>query len=286
MVILPKERVVESVLKTGGGSIPSPVTEIGDGLLDALCSMDRAADLVPADVGVKVTVTVCSDPLAAMVRVVGETVNCEASVPVTVIPVTDSVAVPVLLMVNVFCDVAPIVAGSIVKDVDDTRITGVGATVPVPVTDTVVGLSAASCVMVSVVDLTSSLAGVNVTVTVWLCPAAMVGDVGDTVKTASLDVMLLTVRADPPVLVMVNVCVPDCPMVTLPKERVVGLTLMAGGCAVALPVRDTFDGLLDALCAIDRAADLVPADVGVKVTVTAWGDPLAAMVKVVGETVN
>ena len=140
MVILPKERVVESVLKTGGGSIPSPVTEIGDGLLDALCSMDRAADLVPADVGVKVTVTVCSDPLAAMVRVVGETVNCEASVPVTVIPVTDSGAVPGLLMVNVFCDVVSAVVLSIASAVTDSAITGMGTAVPVPVKDKVVGL--------------------------------------------------------------------------------------------------------------------------------------------------
>jgi len=58
-------------------------------------------------------------------------------------PVTDSAALPVLLIVNVFCDVDPTFVLSIASEVTDTLTTGAGgggAAVPLPVNATDDGL--------------------------------------------------------------------------------------------------------------------------------------------------
>ena len=83
---------------TGGGGavVPLPDKAIDEGLPAALWAIDREADFAPAEVGVNVTVKTAADGPAAIVAVVEETENCAASVPVTVMPVTDSVSVPVL----------------------------------------------------------------------------------------------------------------------------------------------------------------------------------------------
>ena len=72
-----------------------------DGLPLALCAMDSDADFAPLEVGVKVTVTVCAAAPELTVKVVGLTVNCEASVPLTVMPVMLRAALPVLETVKV-----------------------------------------------------------------------------------------------------------------------------------------------------------------------------------------
>ena len=86
------------------------------GLPEALCAMDREADLAPAEVGANVTVKVWL-PETAMVAVVGLTVNCVASVPDTVMPVIDRLALPGLVIVKVFCEVAPTFVLSIASEV-------------------------------------------------------------------------------------------------------------------------------------------------------------------------
>ena len=66
--------------------------------------MGSAADLPPMaalDGGANVTVTVCAAAPGLIVKAVGVTVNCAASVPETVIPVTLSAAVPVFDAVRV-----------------------------------------------------------------------------------------------------------------------------------------------------------------------------------------
>ena len=78
--------------------------------------------------------------------VVGDTENCAASVPPTVMPVMERLALPVLLIVNVFCDEAPTLVLSITREVADRLIAGAGggcAAVPLPVSWIRVGLPGA-----------------------------------------------------------------------------------------------------------------------------------------------
>ena len=53
---------------------PTPLNVTANGLSDALRTMNRVADFVPAEVGVNITVTVRLCP-AATVAVVGDTLN-------------------------------------------------------------------------------------------------------------------------------------------------------------------------------------------------------------------
>ena len=86
---------------------------------------------------------------------------------------------------------------------------GVGAEVPTPVRETVVGLPLALCVMVRVAVLDPVAVGRKVTVTAWLFPALTVKEVCETVTVASEDVMDVTDRSAVPVLEIVSVCVPE-----------------------------------------------------------------------------
>ena len=74
-------------------AVPESVTDAG--LPVALCAMDREADRLPSvPVGVKVTVTVSAVPPALTLNEDGLTVNCDASVPETVMPEMVSAPVP------------------------------------------------------------------------------------------------------------------------------------------------------------------------------------------------
>ena len=118
----------------GGVVLPTPLRVTDVGLPVALCVIDTEADLAPADVGVKETVTVWLAD-GDMDAVIGETENCPASVPPTAIPVTDKIASPVFVMANVFVDVTPTVVESIVRDVGETLMAGAGGgtiTPPIP----------------------------------------------------------------------------------------------------------------------------------------------------------
>ncbi len=104
-------------------ALPTPVRATVAGLPVALCAMDSEADFAPAEVGANVTVTFALSP-DATVAVAGEAVNCDESAPVTLIPVTDRLAVPVFRIVTVFWEVAPTVVLSNVSDVADRLIGG------------------------------------------------------------------------------------------------------------------------------------------------------------------
>ena len=84
-----------------GRPTPVPLRATDEGLPAALWATDKEADFDPADEGVNVTVIVWLPP-AAIVAVLGDTLNCEVSVPVAVMPEMERVALPVLLIVNVF----------------------------------------------------------------------------------------------------------------------------------------------------------------------------------------
>lgn len=71
-----------------------------------------------------------------------------------------------------------------------------------------------------------------------------------------------------PVLDRVTVWVALLPTEILPKSSDVSDNEMVG--AVPCPLRDTVFGFPEALCAMDNDADLLPVDVGAKVTVTVW----------------
>jgi hypothetical protein len=80
-------------------------------------------------------------------------------------------------------------------------------------------------------DLEPAAEGLNVTVIVWLCPAAIVAVVGDTLNcepSVPVTVMPDIVNAALPVLEIVNVAVPETPTFTLPAEREVVDSEMAG----------------------------------------------------------
>ena len=105
MLSIVKEAVDRLMTGAGGGgaAVPLPVSEIVDGLPVALWATDKEADFDPTDEGANVTVTVCAGPPALIVKVVGLTVNCGASVPDALMDETVSAAAPVLDTVNVCC---------------------------------------------------------------------------------------------------------------------------------------------------------------------------------------
>ena len=216
-----------------------------------------------------VTVIV-SLPPAATVAEVGATVNCDASVPPTVIPDTVRSPVPVLLIVNVFWDEEPTSVPSIASDVTDTP--AAGTPTPVPLRVTADGLPDALCAIDSEAAFAPTDVGVNVTVIVSLPPDATVAATGDTVNCdASVPPTVIpdTVRSPVPVLSIVNVFWDEDP--TLVASIVSDDTDMpATGTPTPVPLRVSADGLPAASCAIDRDAVLGPSDVGKNVTVTAW----------------
>ncbi len=93
--MLSNDSEVEDSERTG--PVPVPDRETVDGLPAALWEMDSVPDLAPVVVGAKVTVTVPEAP-AARLRIVGESVNMAL---LEVMPPTESVPVPVLVIVSV-----------------------------------------------------------------------------------------------------------------------------------------------------------------------------------------
>jgi hypothetical protein len=83
--------------------------------------MDKEADFGPAEVGENVTVNDLLTP-AAIVVSVGDTRNCEASVPVTMMPEMDRLPLPGFEIVKVFCEVPPTAVLSIANEVADRLI--------------------------------------------------------------------------------------------------------------------------------------------------------------------
>ena len=166
-----------------GTPIAFPLNEIDDGLPDALWAMDSVAVFAPADDAVNVTVTVCAVAPAFTVNVAGLTVNREASVPPTVIPVTLNAALPVFPTVNVAVAEEFRFALSD-SDVVDKEMAGAW---PVPVNDTVAAPASAGVAALWAMDREADFApaevGANVTVMVCAAaPTAIVAVAGETVN--------------------------------------------------------------------------------------------------------
>jgi len=275
--------VTDRLMPGAGCAVPFPVRETVVGLPDALCVIVSVPVFDPAAVGRKVTVTAWLFP-ALTVKEVCETVNSGASVPDALMFVTCRSALPVFVIVSVCVPEAFTCTSPKARLFADRLMAGA---VPVPLTETDAGLPVALCVIVSAADLAPAAVGVNVTVIVWLCPAATVAEVGLIVNAASLDEIALTViEAVAWLFVSVNVCWPDCPTRTFPNESVVGLTVRGGAPVIPFPLSVTVWGLPLALCAMDSEADLAPVDVGAKVTVTVCVVAPGLTVKLVGVTVN
>jgi hypothetical protein len=127
--------------------------------------------------------------------------------------------------------------------------------VPVPLSETLFGLPAASWTMLIPALFTPVLVGVNVTETVQFAPAASVAPqvVVRANWPASLPLRVIALAASPvntrsavPVLLMVIDCAALATFVRwLPNVRLAGLTPMMG--AVPVPVSDTVLGLPAAL---------------------------------------
>jgi hypothetical protein len=216
---------------------PTPLNATDEGLPAALWATDKAADLAPTDEGVNVTVTVCEAP-ALTVNDVGLTVNIDASVPETVMPVMERLALPVLLTVNVFCDVAPTPVLSIARDAADRLTAGAGGggcAVPLPVRVREDGLPAALWATDSVADFVPAEVGANVTVTVWGDPPALIVKLaGLTLNCApSVPPTVTDEAVSPAAPVLDTVKVNDlvCPTCTSPKLREAVETDRAGAVA-------------------------------------------------------
>lgn len=113
----------------GVTSLPVPESCIADGEPAALWLMDREVDLVPAEVGVKVRVTICAVAPALTVKVEGLAANCAASVPVMAMLVMLSVALLVLPTVKVAVPEVPTLTGPTETEVLDSEMTGASVVV-------------------------------------------------------------------------------------------------------------------------------------------------------------
>jgi hypothetical protein len=101
---LEKVKLAGEILTTGGGGaglVPVPVRLTDCGLSAALSATFRAADRFPVAVGLKVTLSVHFAPAATLLPHVLLWEKSEPFVPVIVIPVIVSTAVPMLVSVTI-----------------------------------------------------------------------------------------------------------------------------------------------------------------------------------------
>ena len=83
------------------GAVPVPPSATVLGLPEALCAIDRLADLAPVLDGVNVTLIVQLAFGVSDAEQVFVWANCAASAPVIDMPLTERLAVPVLVIVTV-----------------------------------------------------------------------------------------------------------------------------------------------------------------------------------------
>jgi hypothetical protein len=92
---LPKDRDAGETLATGANAVPVPVRETVWGLPAALLVIERDALRVAATVGVKVTLMVQLAPAATLAPQVLVCAKSPGLAPVIVMPLMDSVELPV-----------------------------------------------------------------------------------------------------------------------------------------------------------------------------------------------
>jgi hypothetical protein len=202
-------------LSSNTGARPVPVAVMLNGLPMALCDTVTVAVRGPIAEGTNVTVMVLLCP-ATMVSVAGEILNVVSG---DIICVIFSVSAPVFCTVSVPEPVLPKGTLPIVIMVADRLMAGC---TPAPLSDKTAGDPTALCVIKREADRVPAMVGAKMAVKIWLCPAAIVAVVCETVNASSLDVMLLITKEDCPVLVIVNVFTPVPPTFTLPNESILG----------------------------------------------------------------
>jgi len=231
----------------------------------------EAPESAPTTVGEYVTVSVSLAPAAIGVNDVGEKVK--AADPVKDRLVISSGTLPVFDIVTVL--VATVLTFTLlnVNDKGDTLRIGC-STITTPVPEALTVALPTELVMLIVAVLAPEVAGLKATVNVWLAPALIVSGVKGAVRSKSvvlLLVMLLTVRAVPPVLDMVTVCVADVvPTVWFAYVRVAGDTLNA---PAATPEPEALTVALPTELVTLIVAVLAPEVAGLKATVNVWLAP-------------
>jgi hypothetical protein len=276
---LAKVRVAGARLTTGAVAAPVPVKPTFCGLPVALSATDKVPVRVPAAVGVKTTFAVQVAPAATDVQLL-VWLKSPPFVPVILIPVIVSVAVPVFEMVTVCAAELLPTAVWFAK----VRVAGVMLTTgarPLPVKATVCGLPVALSATDKVPPRVPEAVGVKTTFAVQLAPAATDVQLLVWLKSPPFVPVILIpviVSAAPPVFEIVTVCAVELlPMGWLAKVRVVGVMLTAG--AVPVPVKATVCRAPVVLSAMDKVPVRVPAAAGVKTTFAVQAAPAATDVQ-------
>ena len=171
--------------------------------------------------------------------------------PVMLMELTVSVALPVFVSVTIFAVFAPIFTGSKLRLVGESD--APACELPVPVRATVCGLPAELSATLKVAERLPVAAGVKTTEMVQFFPAATLEpQVFVWLKSpglAPVKLMLVTVSAALPLLVSVTTCAVD----GLPTAVVVNVMLVGAsetnGAVVPVPVSAAVCGLPDALSA-------------------------------------
>jgi hypothetical protein len=198
-------------------SVPVPVSETLCELLATLSVMARAAFRGPVAVGLKLTLMAQFDPATSVVGLVGHVLVWTKSplfAPDTAMPVIVSAALPVLVKVTLCAAlVVPTSWPLNVRLVAEKPTAGAAAVVPVPVSDMLCGLPAASSVTRRVAFRVPVAVGSNATLITQFAPAAsVVGLTGQVLVGAKstlfapLIAMLVIKSPALPVLVKVTLC--------------------------------------------------------------------------------
>jgi len=188
--------------KTGAAPVPESGTTVG--LPGAFDAMLKLADCRPIAVGAKVTLMVQEAPAATLEHAF-VCAKLAAFVPVIVMPLTVSVAVPVLVTVTGWAPlVVPVACTANVRPAGLTLMVGA---VPVPDSATTVGLPGAFDAMLMLADCRPAAVGVKVTLMAHDAPTAKLVQLlvcPNAVAFVPVSVTLLTVSAAVPVLITVT----------------------------------------------------------------------------------
>jgi hypothetical protein len=237
-VTLPKLRLDELTVNCGVVAMPVPLRlTVAVALVDELLVMVSLPETAPVAAGLNCTVrlNVCLG-LSVTGKLDPETVK---PVPLMAAELIVTGAVPLDVSVTDCVEEVPTVTLPKLKLARLTVKVGVVAAVPVPLRLTAAVASVDELlVMVSLPETAAALAGLNCTVRLSVCLGLRVtGKLApETVKPAPVMVAELIVTAAVPVEVKVTDLVDEVPTVTLPKLRLVVLTVKVGVFAAAAPV--------------------------------------------------
>jgi hypothetical protein len=260
----PKLKLFELRLRVNVAATPVPVSATVAGEPGALLVMVRFPLALPVDVGENCALNVLACPGFKVSGRVNPLVL--KALPVTLTWETVNAAVPVLLSWIVWELVAPTVALPKLK-LDGVMLNA--ACTPVPVT----GMTElAPCVFETVTFplMFSLLVGLKLTVIDAACEGVKVTGIviPEILTSLAFTVTWEIVTLMVPVFVMLTLCEPELPAVTLPKATLDGLGVIATVPATPVPVNATAVGDPGALLAMLTVPSSDPAVVGENSAVT------------------